>query len=108
MIQALAHLNKRLIDTRNPEEIRGGGLLKYCHLMSRGYQPTSNCRSMERYMCSRFFIDFSDVNVQENKLRSYLDNHFGIEDQVGASCIENLLDCQIFSSSSTTCKCSTV
>ena len=33
-------------------------------------------------MCSRFFIDFPDINVQENKLRSYLDNHFGNEDQV--------------------------
>ena len=33
-LQALYHLTTRLIDTRNPEEIRGGGLLKYCHLAS--------------------------------------------------------------------------
>lgn len=33
-------------------------------------------------MCSRFFIDFPEVNSQEVKLRAYLDNHFGTEDQV--------------------------
>lgn len=30
-----------------------------------------------RYMCSRFFIDFPDLISQENKLRNYLDSHFG-------------------------------
>ncbi|KAE9553336.1 hypothetical protein FO519_003449 [Halicephalobus sp. NKZ332] len=80
--QALGHLNKRLIDTRAPEEIRGGGLLKYCHLLTRGYRATTNCREMEKYMCSRFFIDFSDIQTQELKLICYLDNHFGNEDQM--------------------------
>ena len=47
-LQALYHLNKRLIDTRNPEEIRGGGLLKYCHLLTRGFSATQNCRDMEK------------------------------------------------------------
>ena len=60
----------------------GGGLLKYCHLITRDYIATKNCREMEKYMCSRFFIDFSDINTQEMKLRSYLDNHFGSEIQV--------------------------
>uniref|UniRef100_A0A1I7SFU2 polynucleotide adenylyltransferase n=1 Tax=Bursaphelenchus xylophilus TaxID=6326 RepID=A0A1I7SFU2_BURXY len=78
---AQQHLQKRLIDTRNPEEIRGGGLLKYCHLLCKGYTATQNCREMEKYMCSRFFIDFSDINMQEIKLRQYLDNHFGTEDE---------------------------
>uniref|UniRef100_A0A914L759 polynucleotide adenylyltransferase n=1 Tax=Meloidogyne incognita TaxID=6306 RepID=A0A914L759_MELIC len=81
-MQALFHLNKRLIDTRNPEEIRGGGLLKYCHLLTRGFSATSNCRDMEKYMCSRFFIDFPDINVQEMKLLNYLQNHFGNEDDL--------------------------
>lgn len=81
--QALRHLNRRLIDTRSPEEIRGGGLLKYCHLLTRGYSATQNCREMEKYMCSRFFIDFPDIATQEIKLRGYLDNHFGNEDEVG-------------------------
>ncbi|VDM60028.1 unnamed protein product [Angiostrongylus costaricensis] len=77
--QAMAHLQERLIDTRRPEEIRGGGLLKYCHLLIRGYKAArpSKCRQLERYMCSRFFIDFPDVVSQEQKLRNYLDNHFG-------------------------------
>uniref|UniRef100_A0A1I8EX72 polynucleotide adenylyltransferase n=1 Tax=Wuchereria bancrofti TaxID=6293 RepID=A0A1I8EX72_WUCBA len=82
--KALQHLNERLIDTRRPEEIRGGGLLKYCHLLTRGYKAArpNKCRQLERYMCSRFFIDFPEVSSQEVKLRAYLDNHFGTEDQV--------------------------
>ncbi|WKX89132.1 hypothetical protein Q1695_008632 [Nippostrongylus brasiliensis] len=77
--QAMSHLQERLIDTRSPEEIRGGGLLKYCHLLTRGYKAArpSKCRQLERYMCSRFFIDFPDLASQEQKLRNYLDNHFG-------------------------------
>lgn len=80
--EALRHLNERLIDTRRPEEIRGGGLLKYCHLLTRGYRAARphKCRQLERYMCSRFFIDFADVHTQEGKLRAYLDNHFGSDD----------------------------
>uniref|UniRef100_A0A914W8G6 polynucleotide adenylyltransferase n=1 Tax=Plectus sambesii TaxID=2011161 RepID=A0A914W8G6_9BILA len=80
--EALRHLNDRLIDTRRPEEIRGGGLLKYCHLLTRGYRAARahKCRQLERYMCSRFFIDFADVHTQEAKLRAYLDNHFGTDD----------------------------
>lgn len=81
-MQSLYHLNKRLIDTRSPEEIRGGGLLKYCHLLTRGFSATANCRDMEKYMCSRFFIDFPDINVQEMKLLNYLQNHFGNEDEL--------------------------
>ncbi|KAI6179791.1 Protein FAM46C [Aphelenchoides besseyi] len=79
--KALRHLNRRYIDTRSPEEIRGGGLLKYCHLLTRGYTATQNCRDLEKYMCSRFFIDFPDVNTQEIKLCGYLDNHFSNEDE---------------------------
>ncbi|CAD6195520.1 unnamed protein product [Caenorhabditis auriculariae] len=77
--QAMNHLNERLIDTKKPEEIRGGGLLKYCHLIIRGYKAAKpgKCRQLERYMCSRFFIDFPDVLVQEQKLRNYLESHFG-------------------------------
>lgn len=75
---ALLHLNEKLIDTWQPEEIRGGGLLKYCNLLVRGYRPAvpRRLRDMERYMCSRFFIDFSEVRQQQHKLRAYLENHF--------------------------------
>ncbi|CAB3408575.1 unnamed protein product [Caenorhabditis bovis] len=76
--QAMNHLHERLIDTIKPEEIRGGGLLKYCHLIIRGYKAARPgiCRKLERYMCSRFFIDFPDVMSQEQKLRNYLESHF--------------------------------
>ncbi|XP_077074495.1 terminal nucleotidyltransferase 5Ab [Siphateles boraxobius] len=81
---ALDHLQRKLICTRNPEEIRGGGLLKYCHLLVRGFRAASKAemKLLERYMCSRFFIDFSDVSEQRRKLESYLQNHFvGLEDR---------------------------
>lgn len=76
--EALYHLEKKLIATRSPEEIRGGGLLKYCNLLVKEYKPTNvyQIRTLERYMCSRFFIDFSDLNQQRAKLESYLANHF--------------------------------
>ncbi|XP_068451483.1 cell surface glycoprotein 1 isoform X2 [Clinocottus analis] len=75
---AMDHLRYRLIATRNPEEIRGGGLLKYSNLLVRDYRPASETqiKTLERYMCSRFFIDFSDVQEQQRKILSYLKNHF--------------------------------
>ncbi|KAF6017797.1 FAM46A [Bugula neritina] len=78
--EALYHLNKKLICTRSPQEIRGGGLLKYCDLLARGYTPectVSHVETLERLMCSRFFIDYSDTQSQYQKLDSYLINHFG-------------------------------
>ncbi|XP_061089887.1 terminal nucleotidyltransferase 5C-like [Conger conger] len=76
--QAMDHLRYRLIATRNPEEIRGGGLLKYSNLLVREFKPASETeiKTLERYMCSRFFIDFPDVNEQQRKIESYLRNHF--------------------------------
>lgn len=82
--QALDHLRHKVICTRNPEEIRGGGLLKYCHLLVRGFRAASEAdmKSLQRYMCSRFFIDFPDIGEQQRKLESYLQNHFvGLEDR---------------------------
>ncbi|XP_065076869.1 terminal nucleotidyltransferase 5C isoform X2 [Ochlerotatus camptorhynchus] len=76
--EALYHLQKKLISTRQPEEIRGGGLLKYCNLLVRNYIPVDEqkIKTLERYMCSRFFIDFPDIDQQKIKLESYLRNHF--------------------------------
>lgn len=82
--EALDHLRHKIICTRNPEEIRGGGLLKYCHLLVRGFRAASETemKSLQRYMCSRFFIDFPDIGEQQRKLESYLQNHFvGLEDR---------------------------
>lgn len=76
--EALYHLQKKLISTRQPEEIRGGGLLKYCNLLVRSYVAVDpqKIKTLERYMCSRFFIDFPDIEQQRIKLESYLRNHF--------------------------------
>ncbi|QQP51208.1 Protein FAM46C, partial [Caligus rogercresseyi] len=76
--EALRHLHRKLISTKNPEEIRGGGLLKYCSLLVRNYEPArpNEVKAMERYMCSRFFIDFPDISTQQAKLENYLWNHF--------------------------------
>ena len=80
--EAWYHLSNKLIATRNPEEIRGGGLLKYCNLLVKNFLPAEDVdiRTMERYMCSRFFIDFSDINQQRQKLEAYLANHFGCDE----------------------------
>ncbi|CAI5781547.1 terminal nucleotidyltransferase 5B [Podarcis muralis] len=76
--EAMDHLRNRIIATRNPEEIRGGGLLKYCNLLVRGFKPKSevDMKALQRYMCSRFFIDFPDIGEQQRKLESYLQSHF--------------------------------
>ncbi|KAJ8405929.1 hypothetical protein AAFF_G00308170 [Aldrovandia affinis] len=79
---ALGHLRGRLIATRRPEEIRGGGLLKYCSLLARGFRPAhaGELRTLQRYMCSRFFIDFPDLSEQRRQLEAYLRCHFAGEE----------------------------
>lgn len=82
--EAMEHLQNKVIATRNPEEIRGGGLLKYCNLLVRGFKPKSEAdmKTLQRYMCSRYFIDFPDIGEQQRKLESYLQNHFvGMENK---------------------------
>lgn len=82
--EALYHLQNKLISTRQPEEIRGGGLLKYCNLLVRNYIPVDakQIKKLERYMCSRFFIDFPDILQQRIKLEAYLRNHFwGVDEE---------------------------
>ncbi|KAL2768506.1 terminal nucleotidyltransferase 5D [Daubentonia madagascariensis] len=76
--EAMTHLQHKLISTRKPEEIRGGGLLKYSNLLVRDFKPAceAEIKTLERYMCSRFFIDFPDVAEQQKKIESYLRNHF--------------------------------
>ncbi|CAF0926713.1 unnamed protein product [Adineta ricciae] len=79
--EALQHLHYRLIAVKSPEEIRGGGLLKYCDLIARGFRPTNpnQMTDLQRYMCSRFFIDFRDSLAQEQVLFKYVNSHFGID-----------------------------
>lgn len=95
---ALRHLKYQRICTFKPEEIRGGGLLRYCNLRARGFKPgdcsddgkeilfvnnrKSNIEKMEQHMCSRFFIDFSSIQHQTKKLISYLENRFRGEEEL--------------------------
>jgi len=76
--KALCHLNNRLIHTRHPEQIRGGGLLKYCSLLVDGFKPAhlKAIRCLEFYMCSRFFIDYPTKEVQYAKINSYVNARF--------------------------------
>ncbi|KAF8369089.1 pqn-44 [Pristionchus pacificus] len=86
--EALFHLEDRLIKTVDPEKIRGGGLLKYCQLLIKGFKAADpeECHQMEKYMCSRFFIDFPDLPSQETKLRSYMDSHFANHENASSLC----------------------
>lgn len=90
--EALDHLRSRTIATHSPEEIRGGGLLKYCHLLVRGFRPASeeHMKTLQRYMCSRFFIDFPDVGEQRRKLEAYLQNHFAGMEHKRYECLVTL------------------
>ncbi|KAK0138036.1 Terminal nucleotidyltransferase 5A [Merluccius polli] len=90
--EALGHLRTKTIATRSPEEIRGGGLLKYCHLLARGFRPASEAhmKQMQRYMCSRFFIDFPDIGEQQRKLEAYLQNHFAGMEHKRYECLATL------------------
>lgn len=76
--EALEHLNNRLIHTVAPEEIRGGGLLKYCTLLVNGYRPAykDKMMSLEPYMCSRFFIDFPSAEMQHSKIMKCAQTRF--------------------------------
>ena len=76
--EALNHLNNRLIHTDAPEEIRGGGLLKYCSLLVNGFKPADQkqMNHLEPYMCSRFFIDFPTEEIQYTKIEKYVTSRF--------------------------------
>ena len=76
--EAINHLNNRLIHTDAPEEIRGGGLLKYCSLLVNGFKPADQkqMNHLEPYMCSRFFIDFPTEEVQYANIDKYITSRF--------------------------------
>ncbi len=76
--EALRHLNNRQIHTEAPEEIRGGGLLKYCSLLVNGFKPADEdeMAHLEPYMCSRFFIDFPNKEVQYEIIEKYVTSRF--------------------------------
>ena len=56
---AINHLNRKLIATRNPEEIRGGGLLKYCNLVVRNF----------RYLTRHIPLHFTSMSVSHGQFK---------------------------------------
>ncbi|MEE6476406.1 hypothetical protein FKM82_011062 [Ascaphus truei] len=50
--EAFDHLCHKVIATRNPEEIRGGGLLKYCNLLVRSFRAASESEMKSLQRCS--------------------------------------------------------
>ena len=55
---ALDHLKRKVIATENAETIRGGGLLRYCELISKGYKTENKSgqvydASLEQTICTR-------------------------------------------------------
>lgn len=78
---ALEHLNKKQIMMHKPQDVRGGGLLKYADLLYRGYQnlpqmTMDSILTQESYMLNRFLIDFEDVQKQYKALRNYMQSHY--------------------------------
>lgn len=47
-------------------------------------------KQMQRYMCSRFFIDFPDIVEQQRKLEAYLQNHFAGMEHKRYECLMTL------------------
>jgi len=83
--EAKAHLYDQVIITTKPEQIRGGGLLRYCNLLVRNFSSPGNeteIRQLEQVMCARFFIDFNSILQQQQVIERYLLNHFIGEEQL--------------------------
>eukprot|EP00123_Amoebidium_parasiticum_P015711 comp23110_c0_seq1/m.37205 comp23110_c0_seq1/g.37205 ORF comp23110_c0_seq1/g.37205 comp23110_c0_seq1/m.37205 type:complete len:805 (-) comp23110_c0_seq1:727-3141(-) len=78
--ESLEHLRRRIISIKSPEQVRGGGLLKYCRLLVKGYEVPEQMSDaelvkLESTMCTRFFIDFPTVEAQHNTISACLRTH---------------------------------
>eukprot|EP01134_Creolimax_fragrantissima_P005492 CFRG5492T1 len=92
--EAIDHINRRIIAIKYPEQLRGGGLLKYCRLLSEGYTHPANMsdkeiQKLQRSMCTRFFIDFPTIDTQHNHIVSYIHSHFP-DPRVGLSYLNHM------------------
>jgi len=78
--RSLMHLNNNLIFIWRPEDIRGGGLLKYCDLTNQRYSLALNQKMekevLECRMVVRFYMDFPNINDQHREIRKYIYAHF--------------------------------
>ena len=62
-----SHLNNRQIVTKNPEEIRGGGLLRYCNLITRGFKVIEDDNTNKLQTLERFH---RTLNYRGSRIRS--------------------------------------
>eukprot|EP01083_Nonionella_stella_P004951 14472_1 len=76
---ALAQLNRHAIVFDRPENLRGGGLLKFCKLLLRGFVPEPSDipgHSSECAMLVRFLVDFPSAEQKWSVICKYLSSHF--------------------------------
>merc|ERR1712096_61442 len=80
--EALNHLNNKRVHVYLPEQIRGGGLLKYCDMLYQGYghdprkSTEESVLKLENYMLVRFFVTFLDGESVKKAIQSYLACHY--------------------------------
>lgn len=78
--RCLSHLNNNIIFIWRPEDIRGGGLLKYCDLTNQCYtlafKQKLEKEVLECRMVVRFLMDFPNINDQHREIRKYIYAHF--------------------------------
>jgi len=74
-------IRNKVINIAKPECVRGGGFLKYCDLLSQGYQldkswSPEKTNKMEIAMHNRFCIDFPRYAKVVYQLNMYVEAHF--------------------------------
>eukprot|EP01083_Nonionella_stella_P052869 140109_1 len=75
--EAIEHLENRQIVLPNPENVRGGGLIKYCNLLVQGYTVLHDSQlSLESRMLARFHLDHPTLDSKWNALANYVNAHF--------------------------------
>jgi len=79
--EALSHLQKRHVKIYRPEELRGGGLLKYAYLRQNDFRddPNETSESLRlaiNAMVCRFLITLPDSQAQWHTIFKYLETHY--------------------------------
>lgn len=78
---ALSHLKNRHVKIYRPEELRGGGLLKYAYLRQNDFRDNPNetaetLRLAINAMVCRFLITSPDSQAQWHTISKYLETHY--------------------------------
>eukprot|EP00494_Astrolonche_serrata_P032562 UN32831 len=86
--RALSDLTNKYIDLFKPEELRGGGLLKYCYLRCIKFKNHPDLKMGEvinhySNMVCRFLITANTPHSQYHTLKKYLNTHFPVDTSKG-------------------------